>query len=266
MNTAEQNYRLIQEIEASRMFLLQAYQKNPKLLERADARIEQILEKTELDDHSISQSLPQGESKFLSLNKQSGISLIELIIFMIIISVAVAGVLLVMNKVTGQSSQTLIRKQSLAIAESMLEEVEAMPFTFCDPDDPNAATAVNAAGCTAGMAQTLGAGPVPAAESRYNAANPLDNVTDYANCRLNVAGGSAGCDAGVVLPVPAIRDITGTRNIALGGYSATVVIANAGLALGLPTDPDALQIIVTVTGIDGSQVRLDGYRFRFSPN
>jgi MSHA pilin protein MshD len=267
MNTAEQNYRLLQEIEASRMFLLMACQQNPKLLERADARIKQILEKTELDDHSISQSLPRGECKSLSLNKQGGISLIELLIFMIIISIAVTGVLLVMNRVTGQSSDALIRKQALAIAESVLEEVGSMPFTFCDPDDPNAATAANAAGCTAGLSQDVITGPTPAlVESRYNAATPLDNVADYSNCRLNRAGGSTGCDAGIVAPLPAIIDITGANNTALGGYDATVTIARAGVALGLPTDPDALQIIVTVNGPGGTQVRLDGYRVRYSPN
>jgi hypothetical protein len=35
--TAEQNYRLLQEIDANRRFILMAYLQNPKLLERADA-------------------------------------------------------------------------------------------------------------------------------------------------------------------------------------------------------------------------------------
>ncbi len=55
---------------------------------------------------------------------QSGISLIELIMFIVIISIAVAGILLVMNKVTGHSADTLVRKQALAIAESFLEEIQ----------------------------------------------------------------------------------------------------------------------------------------------
>ena len=42
MLTAEQNYRLLQEIEAIRVFILMAYRQNPKLLERADPRIRQI--------------------------------------------------------------------------------------------------------------------------------------------------------------------------------------------------------------------------------
>ena len=42
MMTAAQNYNLLQEIEANRRFLLQAYQQNPKLLERAEDRIKAL--------------------------------------------------------------------------------------------------------------------------------------------------------------------------------------------------------------------------------
>lgn len=127
MKTAEQNYRLIQEIEASRLFLLTACQQNPKLLERSDERIKQILGKTAFDDYSIPQ--PSSHAKPPSLKKQSGISLIELIMFMVIISIAVIGVLQVMNRVSGNSVETLLRKQALAVAESLLEEVELQDFT-----------------------------------------------------------------------------------------------------------------------------------------
>lgn len=41
--TAEENYRLIQEIDANRCFLLLAYRSNPHLVERADARTRALL-------------------------------------------------------------------------------------------------------------------------------------------------------------------------------------------------------------------------------
>ena len=41
--TAEQNYRLLQEIDANRRFLLLALQGNPKLLARAEERVRQAL-------------------------------------------------------------------------------------------------------------------------------------------------------------------------------------------------------------------------------
>lgn len=77
-----------------------------------------------------------------SVLKQRGVSLIELILFMIIISIAVAGVLLVMNKITGSSADTLVRKQALAIAESLLEEIELQGVSGVTPN-PVPATNAN---------------------------------------------------------------------------------------------------------------------------
>jgi MSHA pilin protein MshD len=44
--------------------------------------------------------------------------------FIVIISVALVGILLVMNQVMRSSSDPLIRKQAMAVAESMLEEIQ----------------------------------------------------------------------------------------------------------------------------------------------
>ena len=117
MMTGDQNYRLLQEIQANRLFLLAAYRQNPKLLERAETRIREMFD------------LNPPNPPFEKRDFQRGISLIELIMFIVIISIGVAGILLVMNQVTGHSADTLVRKQALAIAESMLEEVELQDFT-----------------------------------------------------------------------------------------------------------------------------------------
>lgn len=60
---------------------------------------------------------------------QRGISLIELILFIVIVSAALAGLLLVMNVNTRSSVDPLIQKQVLAIAESLLEEIELQDFS-----------------------------------------------------------------------------------------------------------------------------------------
>jgi len=59
---------------------------------------------------------------------QGGVSLIELIVFIVIISVALAGVLSVFNLAGGKSADPLVRKQALAAAEAMLEEVLGKDF------------------------------------------------------------------------------------------------------------------------------------------
>ena len=260
MMTAEQNYRLLQEIEANRRFLLLAYQQNPKLLESAEARIKQLFEGSVLPDHSspLSNHSPGGgRTQIPSVGIeggggfQRGIGLVELIMFIVIVSVALAGILLVMNTVTRSSADPLIHKQALAIAESLLEEIELMPFTFCDPDDPAAglATTVDTTACTA-PAGGEAIGP-EAGETRYFA-TPFDNVNDYHV--FNMAAG-------------AIMDITNNPIGPAAGYSADVAITLAGLTLvpALPADADALRITVTVTGPDGTPVVVEGIRTRYSP-
>lgn len=61
-------------------------------------------------------------------NRQSGISLVELIMFMVIVSIAVAGVVQVMSRVTASSANPMLRKQAIAVAESVLEEIELKAF------------------------------------------------------------------------------------------------------------------------------------------
>jgi MSHA pilin protein MshD len=185
-------------------------------------------------------------------HNQRGISLIELIMFIVIVIVALAGILLVMNVTTKGSADPLVHKQALAIAESLLEEVELQPFTYCDPNDVNAASAGSAASCTAGLDQNKGGAPLtsatPNTETRYDTSFPFDNVADYGG--FSMAAGS-------------IMDITNT-NIGLAGYKADIAVARNGLA-GLPADA-ALLITVTVTGPDLMPVVLEGIRTRYSPN
>jgi MSHA pilin protein MshD len=81
---------------------------------------------------------------YLRQQRARGSSLVELIMFIVIIGIAVAGVLGAMSLSTRASADPLIQKQALAIAEAYLEEVLAMPFTYCDPDDVDAASATSA--------------------------------------------------------------------------------------------------------------------------
>ena len=197
-------------------------------------------------------------------HKQRGISLVELIMFIVIVSVALAGILLVMNTVTRSSADPLIHKQALAIAESLLEEIELMPFTFCDPDDGAAASAVSVADCGT-VAPVVGAEVVGTENdlTRYDPNFPYDNVNDYDGCQMNT-GTANGCDT---TGNNGIRDFGGNPIGPAAGYSAAVAITLSGLTLvpALPADADALRITVTVTGPDGTPVVVEGIRTRYSP-
>src|SRR5688572_33081757 len=81
---------------------------------------------------------------------ERGVTLVELIVFIVIVSTAVAGVLMTLDLSNRSSTDPMVLKQALAIAEALLEEVQLQPFTYCDPDDAAAAGATDAAQCTGG--------------------------------------------------------------------------------------------------------------------
>lgn len=181
-----------------------------------------------------------------------GVTLVELIVFIVIVGVAMAGLFAAFNTITAASADPQVRKQVLAIAESLMEEVTLMPFTYCDPDDDNAATATSTAGCAvASNNEDLTLGP-EGSDDRYSTTTPFDNVSDYHNLNLPKP--------------PGIRDITGSVVTGLENYDATVAASRAGTALGLADNGAALMITVTVNGPSGVQVILEGYRTRYAPN
>ncbi len=64
--------------------------------------------------------------------RQFGLTLIELIVFIVVVGVALAGIAAAINYNVQHTVDPVVRKQALAIAESMLEEV--LLQNFSDPD------------------------------------------------------------------------------------------------------------------------------------
>lgn len=174
--------------------------------------------------------------------RSQGFTLVELIVFIVIVSVAVAGVLLAVNYSTAHSVDSLMRKQALAVAEAVLEEAMLKPYTWCDPDDPQAPTALSAAvgatGCT-GTTTVESSGP-ETGEVRTN----FDNVNDYHGLNTTVPIEGAGA----------------------APYSAAVTVAATTLNDITVADNAALLITVTVNAPGGESVVLQGIRTRHSPN
>lgn len=55
--------------------------------------------------------------------RQTGFTLVELIIFIVVVGIGVAGILSVFTTSIKNSADPMVRKQTLAIAESLLEEI-----------------------------------------------------------------------------------------------------------------------------------------------
>lgn len=168
--------------------------------------------------------------------KQNGVTLIELILFMLIVSIALIGVTRIMNLSSVASTDPLREKQALAIAESLLEEIQLQAFNFCDPDDVNAMTAYSPADCATGP-QVL----APTAGETRDGVPRFDNVGDYH-------------DYG---PISPITDLQGQVIVGLENYSVKVLEQES-------CGVDCIQIDVAVSSGD-IRVMLTGYRYRYAP-
>ncbi|MBU1395820.1 MAG: prepilin-type N-terminal cleavage/methylation domain-containing protein [Gammaproteobacteria bacterium] len=179
---------------------------------------------------------------------QRGLSLIELLVFIVVVGIAVSGVLSVYSLNARSSADPMVQKQALAIAESLLEEVLAKPYTYCDPDDAQAETATSSAIGPAGCATTPEGMGAEGVEDRYSNLTPYDNVNDYNG--FNMTG---------------IVDLGGNAIAPLAAYTASVRVQPAGAFNGIPSG-ETLLATVTVTGPGNHSVSLSGYRTRYAPN
>ena len=72
---------------------------------------------------------------------ESGMTLIEVVISIVIIATAVSAVLGVLSKNVGHSADALVVSQAIAIAEAYIEEISLKPFADPDGSDAEAARA-----------------------------------------------------------------------------------------------------------------------------
>ncbi len=213
------------------------------------------------------------------LRRQSGLSMVELVLFIVIVGIAVAGVLMVMIQGNKASADPQLRKQAVSIAEGILEEIQLARYTWCDPADDTAETATGAFVTTSAPGAPVGCtkwieavGPEKrdvndAADQRNDDARPYDNVNDYVT-----AYGQEQSFPLTDLNQAAAGDLTPANNAdptLLKPYTAFLTITPESLgsdagAIAASTN-DVLRIRVRIH-YASEDVVLDGYRTRYAPN
>lgn len=163
--------------------------------------------------------------------RQRGLTLIELIIFIVVVSVALAGVLMVLNTTARGSADPVIRKQALAVVEAMLDEILSKSYQN-DPNDAN------------NSSSTLGCTPTTTPRCQAN------NVYDRANYN-DVDDYNGWNQTGVF-------DQTGDPVQGLTGYRVSVAVAAPSALNGVT----GKQVTVTVNG-GAESVSLVGFRANF---
>jgi MSHA pilin protein MshD len=165
------------------------------------------------------------------VHRQHGTTLVEVVIFILIVSVAVTAVVNALAVTMRGASDPMIRRQTLAIGESMIQEVDSQPYRQKDPYNP------------AGPDDAIGP---EAGEARSGTPLPFDNPNDY----------SGYTESGIVAP-------DGTSISGLGSYA--VGIAASQQAMGNVPASDGLLVVVNATGPDGETISLTTFRARYQP-
>ncbi len=131
--------------------------------------------------------------KTMACRRQAGVTLVELVVSIVVISVGVAGILAVIARTTSSSADPVVLHQAVAVGEAYLEEI--LPKDFADPDQP----------------ETGGPGG-EAGEARPT----FDDVSDYHGLT----------DVGA-------RDQMDSAISGLGAYTVNVTVANDGSLPGI---------------------------------
>jgi MSHA pilin protein MshD len=146
---------------------------------------------------------------------------VEVVLFIVVVSVALVVVLKAFEIANVGSADPVLRRQSLAIAQGLLEEIRFKPFGSAATDD---------------VLQGGFAGPYTPANRQY-----FDDVDDYNGFTMT--------------------GITTLGNVALtglGSYNASVAVTQA--TFGNVPASGGWRITVTVTDPAGRSISLDGYR------
>ncbi len=155
--------------------------------------------------------------------RQRGLSLIELVVFIVVVAIGLTGIMSVLILTSEKSSDPMVRKQGIAVAEAMLEEVLLKDFanTSCSPS------------CVANT---------PSDRPNYTA------VTHY--------------DGWDQTGVKSLADPTGPNISGLENYRVRVTVALADLGDITAASGNARSITVRVDG-SGETIILVGYRTNY---
>lgn len=146
----------------------------------------------------------------MSISKQAGITLVELLLFIVIVSIGLAGILSVMNITTLHGADPMVRKQALAAAESLMEEITLKDFS--DPDGSEAGETRPSFDDVDDYNGYASSGIKDINE------NPISALADYQVSVAVTGSALGGIAAGQALLVTVTVSGPGNESITLNGY------------------------------------------------
>lgn len=215
--------------------------------------------------------------KFSRVTSQEGLSLIELVIFIVILSISLTSITLVYINTTRESADPLMRIKSIELAQLMLNEVLLKRYDEQTPVGggcvrPNLPVPVTPTRCNSGIDAETDA--TFGAETDETSRIYFDDVDDFHNqlyCGDNVVAANTACPT---LSCQVLQDESGVDISALyAGFSVCFNVSFAGgisseISFGFPAaqavpDNDAKRIDVFVTDPVKSKISLTAYSLNY---
>lgn len=206
---------------------------------------------------------------------QKGISLIELVIFIVILSVALTGITLIYINTTRYSADPMVRIRSIELAQSTLEEILSKAYDHNTPVGggcvqlANSSCPVAASNPIAAVTVLLATTLTSAEEADRTNYNDVDDYHNKLYCDASVNEANTACPT---LTCQAMENAPGNDiSSEYKGFSVCVQVSFAG---GIGTEinvagtttvltNDAKRIDVTVTDPLNSRIVLSAYRLNF---
>ncbi len=186
---------------------------------------------------------------------QAGFSLVELVVFIIIVGVSLAGVLLSAQRGMQESGGPHVRYRVIELAQLYLDEALSRRY---DQQTPlgGVPSCLTTATCTALAAFGPDAGEVRAG---------WNDVDDYHALK---EGNAAVCQTANPLSSPSLRDSRGQTRAGYDGYCVEVDVAYDGDFDGIVNEAGAQELTakrirVTATAFDGTSFSFAAYRGGF---
>lgn len=206
----------------------------------------------------------------MHINKQQGVTLIEMVVFIVIVGIAVTGVMATYINVTRHSADPMIKMRSIELGQSFLEEILLKAY---DDNTPLGGGCVRfpsgSSRCASGGAAS--AQTVAAFGADGELRDTFDDVDDFHNlayCGDNTTAADAACTN----PCTDLIDNEGNDISAeYAGYTVCIRLSFAGtevnsIAPGTGTNvlaEDGKRIDVIITDHLNSRIVLSAYRLNF---
>jgi len=170
--------------------------------------------------------------------RQAGATLVELVMTIVIISVAIAGVVGAFSLIAGRSADPLNQSRAVALSQLYMDEILAQKYADGSP---------------------LGGGEVNSANADCGAAIGADNVGGVTEIRSTYNDVDDYDELSSAAPENSEEDpLTG-----YSGFSVSVSVVCAGTDVGFVNDYEAKRIDITITDPSGNNYLFSGYRGNF---